>query len=99
MMTAEDQAVVENMKSDLEQVLLQLNPREAGVVRLRFGLKDGHERTLEEVGAVFGVSSSQRWGGLGVAGARVRVGQGMVLWGCDVLCDSWQASVAARPGL
>jgi RNA polymerase primary sigma factor len=62
MLTAEDQAVVENMKSDLEQVLLQLNPREAGVVRLRFGLKDGHERTLEEVGTVFGVSSSPQTG-------------------------------------
>jgi RNA polymerase primary sigma factor len=32
-------------------ILEKLQPRERDVVRLRFGLDDGHQRTLEEVGA------------------------------------------------
>jgi RNA polymerase primary sigma factor len=33
-----------------------LNPREQKVLELRFGLKDGRTRTLEEVGREFGVT-------------------------------------------
>ena len=34
----------------------KLTPREAKVLKLRFGLEDGRARTLEEVGKVFGVT-------------------------------------------
>ena len=44
------------LKEDLEEVIKDLQPRERDVVRLRFGLVDGHARTLEEVGKEFGVT-------------------------------------------
>ncbi len=37
-------------------VLTTLSEREAGVVRLRFGLTDGMPRTLDEIGQVYGVT-------------------------------------------
>ena len=39
-----------------EAVLETLSEREAGVVRLRFGLTDGQPRTLDEIGQVYGVT-------------------------------------------
>jgi RNA polymerase primary sigma factor len=44
------------LQDQLRRVLQALPEREAGVVRLRFGLADGRPRTLEEVGQVFGVT-------------------------------------------
>ncbi len=44
------------MKEQLMDVLDSLTPREEKVLRLRFGLDDGHQRTLEEVGRVFKVT-------------------------------------------
>jgi len=44
------------MKEQLMEVLDTLTPREERVLRLRFGLDDGHQRTLEEVGRVFNVT-------------------------------------------
>ena len=44
------------LKEQLEEVLASLTDREAKVLRLRFGLDDGHQRTLEEVGKVFNVT-------------------------------------------
>ncbi len=44
------------MKEQLLEVLDTLTPREERVLRLRFGLDDGHQRTLEEVGKVFNVT-------------------------------------------
>ncbi|MBQ3484219.1 MAG: RNA polymerase sigma factor RpoD [Clostridia bacterium] len=44
------------MKEQLLEVLDTLTPREEKVLRLRFGLDDGHQRTLEEVGKVFNVT-------------------------------------------
>ena len=44
------------LKEQLEEVLETLTPREAKVLRLRFGLDDGRSRTLEEVGQEFGVT-------------------------------------------
>ena len=44
------------MKEQLMDVLDTLTPREEKVLRLRFGLDDGHQRTLEEVGRVFKVT-------------------------------------------
>jgi RNA polymerase primary sigma factor len=40
----------------IEDVLFTLSPREARVLRLRFGLQDGHSYTLEEVGQRFGLT-------------------------------------------
>ncbi len=44
------------MKEQLWEVLDTLTPREKKVLRLRFGLDDGHQRTLEEVGKDFQVT-------------------------------------------
>lgn len=52
----EDQASAELLKSHLAEVLDTLNDREKKVLRLRFGLDDGRQRTLEEVGREFGVT-------------------------------------------
>jgi RNA polymerase primary sigma factor len=46
----------ERLKDEIEMALLELNPREQQVMRLRFGLDDGQVRTLEEVGREFGVT-------------------------------------------
>jgi len=60
----EDRAVVSpaaaamnvNLKEQTAQVLHTLSPREEKVVKMRFGLEDGSERTLEEVGQSFAVT-------------------------------------------
>ncbi len=44
------------LHEQLEQVLDGLADRERKVIKLRFGLEDGHPRTLEEVGREFGVT-------------------------------------------
>jgi len=44
------------LQDQLEQVLDTLTPREQRIIQLRFGLLDGHPRTLEEVGRDFGVT-------------------------------------------
>jgi RNA polymerase primary sigma factor len=44
------------LQGQLQQVLQTLSEREAGVVRLRFGLTDGQPRTLDEIGQVYGVT-------------------------------------------
>ena len=44
------------LKEQLNEVLSTLTDREEKVLRLRFGLDDGRSRTLEEVGAQFGVT-------------------------------------------
>ena len=44
------------LQDQLQQVLQTLSEREAGVVRLRFGLTDGQPRTLDEIGQVYGVT-------------------------------------------
>ncbi len=44
------------LQDQLEQVLETLSPREQRIIQLRFGLIDGHPRTLEEVGRDFGVT-------------------------------------------
>ena len=43
-------------KEQLYQILGKLNEREAGVIRLRYGLDDGKEQTLEEVGKFFNIT-------------------------------------------
>jgi RNA polymerase primary sigma factor len=44
------------LQDQLEQVLQDLTCREQRIIQLRFGLTDGHPRTLEEVGREFGVT-------------------------------------------
>ena len=44
------------LQEQLESVLHTLSEREKKVIQLRFGLVDGHPRTLEEVGREFGVT-------------------------------------------
>jgi RNA polymerase primary sigma factor len=51
------QTTYENMLHErVEQVLSTLSPREARILRLRFGLENGHPYTLEEVGHKFGLT-------------------------------------------
>jgi len=51
------QTAYENMlRERVEKVLSTLSPREARILRLRFGLENGHPYTLEEVGQKFGLT-------------------------------------------
>jgi RNA polymerase primary sigma factor len=45
-----------NLKEYTSQVLRTLTPREERVIKMRFGLEDGSEHTLEEVGQSFQVT-------------------------------------------
>src|ERR1051325_478021 len=51
-----DAASLTMLHSEVEDVLDTLTPRERRVLQLRFGLIDGHQRTLEEGGKRFGVT-------------------------------------------
>ena len=51
-----DSAAYTLLKEQLEEVMNTLTPREAKVLKLRFGLEDGKARTLEEVGREFKVT-------------------------------------------
>lgn len=52
----QDSAAYTLLREQLEEVMNTLTPREAKVLKLRFGLEDGKARTLEEVGKVFQVT-------------------------------------------
>ena len=52
----QDTAAYTLLKEQLEEVMETLTPREAKVLKLRFGLEDGKARTLEEVGREFQVT-------------------------------------------
>ena len=52
----QDSASFTLMKEQLDEVMNTLTPREAKVLKLRFGLEDGRARTLEEVGKEFEVT-------------------------------------------
>ena len=49
-------ASYELLREQLNEVLHTLTPREEQVLRLRFGLEDGRQRTLEEVGQQFNIT-------------------------------------------
>jgi len=51
-----DLATDQVMHDKVSRVLNSLTPREGWVIQLRFGLKDGHAHTLDEVGRKFGVT-------------------------------------------
>jgi RNA polymerase primary sigma factor len=44
------------LRERIAEVLRSLTPREREVIELRFGLKDGHPRTLEEVARTYGIT-------------------------------------------
>ena len=51
------ETVASNMLTEeIGEILDQLTPREARILRLRYGLQDGESRTLKEVGEMFGLS-------------------------------------------
>ena len=52
----EEVAASQILREQLEEMLDDLTDREREVLRLRFGLEDGHSHTLEEVGRRFGVT-------------------------------------------
>ena len=52
----QDSAAYTMLREQLEEVMNTLTPREAKVLKLRFGLEDGKSRTLEEVGREFQVT-------------------------------------------
>ncbi len=51
-----DAASQQLLREQMQEILEQLNERERRVLEMRFGLKDGMSRTLEEVGQEFGVT-------------------------------------------
>jgi RNA polymerase primary sigma factor len=51
-----DAAINANLKERTAHVLRTLNAREEKIIRMRFGIEDGSERTLEEVGQSFDVT-------------------------------------------
>ncbi|MEN9225667.1 MAG: sigma-70 family RNA polymerase sigma factor [Thermostichus sp. HHBFW_bins_43] len=54
--TPESQMDLHLLSARLEELLKQLSPREQEILRLRYGLKDGHLHTLSEIGQLFGLS-------------------------------------------
>ena len=44
------------LRQDINSILSQLTPRERDIMHLRFGLDDGRQRTLEEVGRLFNIT-------------------------------------------
>ena len=51
-----ERAISTNLRDQMAEVLKMLSPREEKIIRLRFGLEDGSEHTLEEVGQSFAVT-------------------------------------------
>ena len=45
-----------NVQERIAHMLRTLSPREEKIIRMRFGMEDGSEHTLEEVGRVFSVT-------------------------------------------
>ncbi len=58
--TVDDLAVKRLLQADIDNVLHTLSPRECGVLRMRYGLDDGEEKTLEEIGLRYKVRRLQR---------------------------------------
>ncbi|HBY98633.1 MAG TPA: hypothetical protein DEP84_32590 [Chloroflexi bacterium] len=54
--TPSDAATYTLLREQMEEILAALSPREGRVLQLRFGLKDGRQHSLEEVGRRFGVT-------------------------------------------
>ncbi len=50
------EALKEKLREELLKVIQELDPREREILELRYGLRDGHPRTLKEVAAMFDVT-------------------------------------------
>ena len=55
-LTPQDSAIYEDLVDNLNKILSTLSPREEKVVRMRFGLGEKQDHTLEEVGQTFDVT-------------------------------------------
>jgi RNA polymerase primary sigma factor len=51
-----DAAIDSGIHEDIREALSSLTPREAKIIHLRYGLRDGREHTLEEVGQKYGLT-------------------------------------------
>jgi RNA polymerase primary sigma factor len=51
-----DEAINLNLKEQIASVLKTLTPREEKIIKMRFGLEDGRQHTLEEVGQTFALT-------------------------------------------
>ena len=51
-----DAVAVSLLQEQFKQVLETLSPREAGVIKMRYGLEDGQPKTLDDIGRVYGVT-------------------------------------------
>jgi RNA polymerase primary sigma factor len=56
---AVDAAALTLLREQLCSVLATVSEREAGIIRLRYGLTDGQPRTLDEIGLVYGVTRAR----------------------------------------
>lgn len=54
--TPEEATDAKVLREEIDELLSTLSDREENVLRLRFGLDDGKQRTLQEVGKIFGVT-------------------------------------------
>jgi RNA polymerase primary sigma factor len=54
--SASDAAINLSLMEQTSSVLKTLSPREEKIIRMRFGLEDGSEHTLEQVGQTFAVT-------------------------------------------
>lgn len=52
----EETSITNDIKEKINEILFELNEKEEMVIRLRYGLDDGKERTLEDIGKIFGVT-------------------------------------------
>jgi RNA polymerase primary sigma factor len=48
-----DQNAYQIQRDNIEQAMTVLNPRERTIIEMRYGLKDGHSLSLEEVSTIF----------------------------------------------
>ena len=51
-----DAVAISLLQEQFKQVLETLSPREAGVIKMRYGLEDGQPKTLDDIGRVYGVT-------------------------------------------
>ncbi|MGB6226437.1 MAG: sigma-70 domain-containing protein, partial [Pseudonocardiaceae bacterium] len=58
-MVAADLVCFTLLQDQLQSVLATLSERDAGIIRLRFGLTDGQPRTFDEIGHVYGLTREQ----------------------------------------
>lgn len=56
MESTQNELVVGSLHAEVDSVLQRLSSREAGILRMRYGLDDGQPKTLEDIGYAFNVS-------------------------------------------